>query len=206
MTREPDSFAKMGSSVSRQIGDPCKYGHPYERYPDGKCAPCVRARVKAWQELKRGGPPKVVDPIRFPCGHVREGNCRPGKSECAPCHADKQKRRYRADPVTHRQKARDWARVNGYKSTAATKRFQDRNPGYREARRYAPDAETREWLRVISNDPCSYCGQPSSAIDHIDPVSRGGENHWTNFVAACKSCNSSKHNKRLLTWLLAMAE
>jgi hypothetical protein len=186
------------------VGQPCKYGHPYERYPDGKCAHCVRARVRAWADRKRGGPPQVRDPARFPCGHDRVADRRSGKnsSSCARCHTAAQKRRYHADPAKHRAKAKAWAKANGYTSTEAVKRWQARNPAYGAIRRYSPDAETAEWLTIIRADPCSYCGGPMNAVDHIDPVSRGGENHWTNYAPTCKSCNSSKHNKRLLPWLL----
>lgn len=44
--------------------------------------------------------------------------------------------------------------------------------------------------------PCHYCGVPLSAntmtLDHIQPLSRRGSNHHTNFVVACKRCNGEK--------------
>ena len=48
---------------------------------------------------------------------------------------------------------------------------------------------------------CAYCGNHFTSNhlsrDHIVPVSKGGENKWTNVVTACKSCNSKKSNKTL---------
>jgi len=46
---------------------------------------------------------------------------------------------------------------------------------------------------------CMYCGRefPRSHLtrDHVQPVSRGGRDHWENVVAACFACNSRKGNR-----------
>ena len=52
---------------------------------------------------------------------------------------------------------------------------------------------------------CAYCGRsvskrpPSDAllatVDHIVPVSRGGESSWLNLVSACKECNNRKADR-----------
>lgn len=39
---------------------------------------------------------------------------------------------------------------------------------------------------------CAYCGKDATTVDHIVPVSLGGDAHPTNLVACCRSCNSSK--------------
>lgn len=40
---------------------------------------------------------------------------------------------------------------------------------------------------------CVYCGQARRlTVDHIEPVSRGGSNDWSNKAPACTKCNSSK--------------
>ncbi|WP_344236413.1 HNH endonuclease [Actinocorallia libanotica] len=39
---------------------------------------------------------------------------------------------------------------------------------------------------------CGYCGRPGDSIDHIVPVSRGGESTWENTVLACTRCNHRK--------------
>lgn len=45
---------------------------------------------------------------------------------------------------------------------------------------------------------CQYCGRPAESIDHVHPRSRGGQHEWTNVVASCRRCNTSKGD-RLLT-------
>lgn len=37
----------------------------------------------------------------------------------------------------------------------------------------------------------------NATIEHLTPVSRGGDNDWWNIVYACKSCNSKKKNKTM---------
>ncbi len=48
---------------------------------------------------------------------------------------------------------------------------------------------------------CGYCGrhyaESKLSRDHIIPVSKGGENTWTNCVTACKICNNAKDDKPL---------
>jgi 5-methylcytosine-specific restriction endonuclease McrA len=46
---------------------------------------------------------------------------------------------------------------------------------------------------------CQYCERPLTSTnvtrDHVIPRSKGGPDHWTNVVAACKTCNSAKDDK-----------
>jgi len=46
---------------------------------------------------------------------------------------------------------------------------------------------------------CAYCGshfaESELTVEHIKPVSRGGQHLWTNVVTACRSCNTRKGNR-----------
>ncbi|PMC75441.1 MULTISPECIES: HNH endonuclease [unclassified Brachybacterium] len=52
---------------------------------------------------------------------------------------------------------------------------------------------------------CAYCGRSVSrapaceallaTVDHIMPVSRGGESSWLNLVCACRECNNRKADR-----------
>jgi len=46
---------------------------------------------------------------------------------------------------------------------------------------------------------CLYCGNEFQrthlTMDHVVPISRGGKTEWTNIVAACNPCNSTKGNR-----------
>lgn len=55
----------------------------------------------------------------------------------------------------------------------------------------------------LYRDPCSYCGEDGGTVDHIIPVVAGGSSEEANFTAACRSCNASKNDRGLLTFLLS---
>ncbi len=66
-----------------------------------------------------------------------------------------------------------------------------------------------QWLRahVFQRDDkaCRYCSATLTLrtmhVDHVVPVSRGGDNDSSNLVAACVRCNLSKGAKILEEWL-----
>ncbi len=60
--------------------------------------------------------------------------------------------------------------------------------------------EAGDWAQILLRDPCTYCGDPATEIDHIVP---GGGNEWDNFAPACRTCNGSKSDKRLVLFLAA---
>jgi len=42
---------------------------------------------------------------------------------------------------------------------------------------------------------CRYCGNEAKELDHIIPISRGGEDSPNNVASSCVSCNRRKHIK-----------
>jgi 5-methylcytosine-specific restriction endonuclease McrA len=63
-------------------------------------------------------------------------------------------------------------------------------------------SEAIEYMPILLQDPCAYCGATdSNTIDHIDPVSKGGNSDWDNLTTACGLCNSAKHAKTLMVFL-----
>lgn len=48
---------------------------------------------------------------------------------------------------------------------------------------------------------CVYCGSTEIlSVDHLFPRIKGGTDNVENLVCSCKSCNSSKGKKDLMTW------
>lgn len=62
---------------------------------------------------------------------------------------------------------------------------------------------TGDYLLAVKRDPCCYCHEPATTLDHVVPTSLGGTNDTANVTAACGSCNSSKHQRSLLLFLLS---
>ena len=58
-----------------------------------------------------------------------------------------------------------------------------------------PPVSRREVLRR-DNHTCQYCGSNKHlTLDHVMPVSRGGQHKWDNVVTACEKCNQRKSNR-----------
>jgi len=61
---------------------------------------------------------------------------------------------------------------------------------------------TNTFLFARDRYRCQYCGRTSTELkqretltrDHLIPISRGGNNEWTNVVTACSPCNTRKSN------------
>ena len=54
---------------------------------------------------------------------------------------------------------------------------------------------------------CRYCGRrivafPASTLDHVIPVSRGGDDIPSNLALACSHCNFSKASRTLEEWVM----
>ena len=58
-----------------------------------------------------------------------------------------------------------------------------------------PPVNRREVLKR-DNHRCQYCGSNKRlTLDHVIPVSKGGEHKWNNVVTACESCNQRKRDR-----------
>lgn len=48
---------------------------------------------------------------------------------------------------------------------------------------------------------CCYCDEWAAHLDHVHPLSRGGDDIESNIVPACEHCNLSKGAKSLAEWV-----
>jgi 5-methylcytosine-specific restriction endonuclease McrA len=84
----------------------------------------------------------------------------------------------------------------------------DANRRQRERRAHAPVSDVKaanEYSAVVRRDPCAYCGARGKLdVDHIVPLSIGGDGDWPNLTGACVCCNRSKRDRSLLHFLLAV--
>lgn len=77
----------------------------------------------------------------------------------------------------------------------------------RRARRVAAsgsDLTADEWFLILDAwRACAYCGSDGAALqkDCVLPISRGGRYTLDNVVPACASCNASKCNSEVTTWM-----
>ena len=105
--------------------------------------------------------------------------------------------RYRErHPERVREQNRRWAKTMDPKTR---RRWNQHNVWRR--RGVALDDQAREYVTVLREDPCVYCGGTAGHIDHIVAVHEGGDSGWPNLTSACCSCNGQKGAKTLLAFL-----
>jgi 5-methylcytosine-specific restriction endonuclease McrA len=66
------------------------------------------------------------------------------------------------------------------------------------------DLTDEQWAALtLAWSGCAYCGtnDPNLQRDCVLPISRGGRYTLTNVVPACRSCNASKGNVEVTTWM-----
>jgi hypothetical protein len=67
------------------------------------------------------------------------------------------------------------------------------------------DLTTEQWALIqhLWEGRCAYCGEPSGSLqrDCVLAISRGGRYSATNVVPACASCNASKCNDEVTSWM-----
>jgi 5-methylcytosine-specific restriction endonuclease McrA len=64
------------------------------------------------------------------------------------------------------------------------------------------NGSTTRWRKIRlsilkrDNNTCYYCGtHTANTVDHLTPLDKGGDNNFTNLVAACATCNYSKGSR-----------
>ncbi|MCP4609013.1 MAG: HNH endonuclease [Planctomycetes bacterium] len=59
-----------------------------------------------------------------------------------------------------------------------------------------------ERLKMTFPQACYYCGSRDNlTVDHLIPRIKGGPDESDNLIWACRSCNSSKQGRDMLTWM-----
>jgi 5-methylcytosine-specific restriction endonuclease McrA len=152
---------------------------PTDFYPNQKiCKTCSKARSVAW---------KKANPDR-----VRLHNKRKNKKVWA---VQKQDKDYLLKKTLYRQsrkeiynaRAKEWNKNNKDKTRVYVAKAQTKRRGAQVF-----TILSRE-MNAIYNSNCAFCkSRQNITIDHIIPLSRGGNHSIGNLQPLCKSCNSSK--------------
>ncbi len=76
----------------------------------------------------------------------------------------------------------------------------------RRVRAAANDLTEGQWKLILATwEACAYCGKSDDLgklqKDCVLPISRGGRYTLTNVVPACASCNASKCNFEVTSWM-----
>ena len=123
---------------------------------------------------------------------------------------DFDKKRYKKYKERYNANSKQWAKNNPHKSQASAHQTSVKN-------KYPntfinTDIITKDlssFLLENRNRPCPYCGDPSTHIDHKQPLSREGSHTWLNIEMICKTCNLGKNNQtkeEYLEWISRLIE
>jgi hypothetical protein len=66
------------------------------------------------------------------------------------------------------------------------------------------DLTNAQWTALqLAWGGCAYCGSTAKPLhrDCVQPLSRGGRYTLDNIVPSCRSCNTSKCNEEVTSWL-----
>ena len=163
-----------------------------------ECLTCHRERERRRKKLTGVGSRRTGFCKR---GHELSLHRRPNGNGCVICHRVDEMERGRAKGSRPR-----WMCIRGHDMREVgqygTGRCRECVKAKSRAHRWK-DATTASYVKVLRNDPCSYCGNINAPceIDHIHPRSKGGIDHWSNLTAACETCNYEKRAKPLLKFL-----
>ncbi len=176
----------------------------------GSCKACACRRAREWA---RANPERKRASSRARYYADLEGSRAEGRAraQANPGKARARAREWRqANREKHRAYSRGWARANRARSHAQVREWRAANPEayrlqgmLRRARERANGIfkVTAKEVRRMLAKPCYLCGvAPSADLEHIVPVSRGGQHSIGNLLGACKPCNNRKHDKLLVEY------
>lgn len=144
---------------------------------------------------------------------------------CKKCESDDTKQRYYANKGLKPNPSLEWRKknpeawkrlqrksyeANREKRIAEMKIWAENNPilirNYASIRRVRKLSAktflvTPKEIKKMLSKPCSYCySSQSTQLDHIIPLSRGGDHSIGNLTGSCKKCNLSKGAKFITEW------
>ena len=150
-----------------------------------------------------------------------------GIAICRECRDEKRReknRRFRRNHLSYnsmsKERTRKWRNSENGKKYEHSVRYKESQTKYlatlkgkamiarRDARRRAKlklhesNLTADEWNNVLDRHgrKCFYCSaQGKLTIDHVTPLSLGGKHVKENVVPACRSCNSKKGSREVIT-------
>lgn len=181
----------------------CKRGHPLAddnldpgllRFGIRRCKICARVYARKWKRRRREAAAiergyRIGEKPVCKNGHPRTPeNLRPGRSDCLICHREQMMRYNRAKGVRP-----------AIRYTPEQRRMVKREEAQRRnARIKAKFVENvkGDVLFARDNGICGICSNPVDParweIDHVVPISRGGEHSYANTQVSHPTCNRRK--------------
>ena len=164
------------------------------------------------QELARGRKHRAAHPEMYRLAARRRREANPERER------ERQRVWIAANREHVRARTERWHRENPEKAKAKKAKWKKANPATVRAEEHRHRALVRsasgggvtgaQWQSVLTESLglCAYCNERRPLeMDHIEPLSKGGEHDVLNIAASCRPCNTSKNATPLLIWLARRA-
>src|SRR3990167_1742753 len=136
-------------------------------------------------------------------------------SRCRACVKDGNRKRYASNPDATHKAAKRWRAEHPKRDRELKRRWQDANPqkraeieGRRRARKRQGQVERIDPFAIYERDGgrCHICAKrvkkTEMTLDHLVPISRGGDHVSTNVRLAHRTCNVERGPGRIPAQLL----
>jgi 5-methylcytosine-specific restriction endonuclease McrA len=194
------------------------------KYYKANKAKC-RASTKKCDAIRKASDPELfLSKARKSCEKARRKKGQQPRKPAQPVQEQKARNReniakwVKENPDRMRELNRNWARKDRQENPEKYAERESRRVRDPEQRRQhnllakhrrrlklenQPDIDIVAWKKTLElfDYKCLYCRADATSLDHVVPVDRGGNNHPSNCVPACKRCNSSKGKRDLLQWI-----
>lgn len=153
-----------------------EFGIRTDGYSRSKCDLC---EVEAARDRRAANPQAAVDAVK------RYGKKNPDKVRAWARNS------YARNPEARKAKVREYQKAHP-EETRRTKTINGNKRRLKKDAGHVPVWVVRE-LFALFNNLCAYCkAAPAQHVDHIMPLSKGGEHIPTNIAPACAHCNLTK--------------
>lgn len=157
---------------------------------DGLTVEAIREQLQVEAAFRSAGQAPSVARLVYGAQQQRWKQCPTEKAQHDRWwNAELQRFRYLVDPALRLY----------HRSKSKKRKAQER--GSRTAH-LTPDQLWRRWVEF--GHRCAYCGAGGDLqVEHVTPISKGGEHHLGNIVPACQRCNFSKGKADPEAWFRA---
>lgn len=189
----------------KQIQDLSQF-HRDRKKSDGLTIDCKTCRNQRSKEYRQANPEKLK---------ARNDRYKRLYPERVRAHQNSWRERNREHyNKLSRERARGKPRKEYVRNPEKAKQYRDNykknNPGYdrkhnqlrkMRLRSITSYEITSREIEALLRKPCAYCGHIGEiTLDHVIPISRGGNHGIGNLLPACRICNSSKRERFITEW------